>query len=214
MTSAVAVVGAGGLGGPIALAVASAGHPVVVFDDDQVELSNLHRQIQFTDAERGGAKAGLLAARVVAGGGAATARLERFTAATVVDVAAIVDGSDHAPTKFAVAAWARRRRIPYVIAAAVGYGGNVFAAGPDDACYACLFEAPPDEAPGCDQAGVLGPLVGWIGGVAAQAVIARVTAPGAWPGASIWVLDDLRRGGAPRTLALTPRADCACRSTP
>jgi molybdopterin/thiamine biosynthesis adenylyltransferase len=94
---------------------------------------------------------------------------------------------------------------PYVIAAALRYGGNVFAAGPDDACYACLFEDPPTDAATCGEAGVLGPVVGWVGGVAAQATLALL---GGARGASIWVLDDLRRGAA-RTVALARRADCA-----
>lgn len=202
MIATVAVVGAGGLGGPIALALGAAGCRVVVFDDDAVELSNLHRQVHFTEADLGRPKATLTAAR--AGGRAIAARFD-----AEVDLAcdAIVDGSDDPVTKFAVAAWARRRGRPYVIASALRYGGNVFAAGPDDACYACLFEDPPTDAPSCGEAGVLGPLVAWVGGVAAAAVLARLDGRA---GADIWVLDDLRRGG-PRTLAIAPRPDCACR---
>jgi molybdopterin/thiamine biosynthesis adenylyltransferase len=196
----VAVVGAGGLGGPIALALAEAGCRVVIFDDDRVELSNLHRQVHFTLADLGRSKAEVVAAR--AHGRALTAR---FTPEVELTCDAIVDGSDDPPTKFAVAAWARARRRPYVIAAALRYGGNVFAAGPDDACYACLFEDPPTDAATCGEAGVLGPVVGWVGGVAAQATLALL---GGARGASIWVLDDLRRGAA-RTVALARRADCA-----
>ncbi|MBP8805834.1 MAG: ThiF family adenylyltransferase [Kofleriaceae bacterium] len=196
----VAVVGAGGLGGPIALALAEAGCRVVVFDDDRVELSNLHRQVHFTLADLGRPKAEVVATR--ARGRAITAR---FTSEVDLPCDAIVDGSDDPPTKFAVAAWARARRRPYVIAAALRYGGNVFAAGPDDACYACLFEDPPTDAATCGEAGVLGPVVGWVGGVAAQATLALL---GGARGASIWVQDDLRRGAA-RTVALARRADCA-----
>ena len=198
----VVVVGAGGLGGPIALALAEAGCQVVIFDDDRVELSNLHRQVHFTLADLGRPKAEVVAAR--AGGRAIVAR---FTPEVDLPCDAIVDGSDDPPTKFAVAAWARARARPYVIAAALRYGGNVFAAGPDDACYACLFEEPPGDAATCGEAGVLGPVVGWVGGVAAQAVLARLDGA---RGAAIWVLDDLRRGAA-RTVALARRAGCtAC----
>ncbi|MBK9031797.1 MAG: ThiF family adenylyltransferase [Myxococcales bacterium] len=205
--AAVAVVGAGGLGGPIALAVAAAGHAVTVIDDDRVELSNLHRQVQFGVADLGRPKAEVLAR--LAGGRAIVARFPDLPA-DLGPVAVIVDGSDHPPTKFAVAAWARARGCAYVIASAVRYGGNVFAAGPIDACYACLFEDPPEDARGCGDAGVLGPLVGWIGGVAAATAIAAATDARA-PGARIWVLDDLRRGGRPRELAIEARADCGCR---
>jgi molybdopterin/thiamine biosynthesis adenylyltransferase len=95
-----------------------------------------------------------------------------------------------------------------VIASALRYGGNVFAARHGDACYACLFEDAPEDAPTCAEAGVLGPVVGWIGGVAAQAALAMARNERA-PGATIWVLDDLRVG-EPRTLAIAPRADCEC----
>lgn len=206
--AAVVVVGAGGLGGPIALAVAAAGRPVIVVDDDVVELSNLHRQVQFTMADLGQPKAVALAARAGAGARAVVARFPALPD-DLGPVAAIVDGSDDPPTKFAVAAWARARGVPAVIASALRYGGNVFAAGPTDACYACLFEAPPTEALGCGEAGVLGPVVGWVGGVAAAAVLDRLDGRGA--GATIWVLDDLRRAGAARTLAIAPRVDCSCR---
>ncbi|HTJ40960.1 MAG TPA: ThiF family adenylyltransferase, partial [Kofleriaceae bacterium] len=70
----VAVIGAGGLGGPIAMALASAGVRVRIVDFDRVELSNLQRQIQFTTADVGRSKAAVLAARV--GGDAIDARFE------------------------------------------------------------------------------------------------------------------------------------------
>lgn len=205
----IVVVGAGGLGGPIALAVVAAGHAAVIVDDDRIELSNLHRQVQFTMADLGQPKAGVLAA---VAGGRARAVVARFPdlPADLGPVDVIVDGSDHPPTKFAVAAWARARGCRYVIASALRYGGNVFAAGPADACYACLFEDPPADARGCGEAGVLGPLVAWVGGVAATAAIAAADGS-AVAGARIWVLDDLRAGGQARTLALTPRPDCGCR---
>lgn len=206
----VLVIGAGGLGGPIALAVAAAGHRVAIVDDDRVELSNLHRQVQFGVADLGRPKAEVLAARA---GGGARAVVARFPAvpSDLGPVAAIVDGSDDPPTKFAVAAWARAHGCPAVIASALRYGGNVFAGGPGDACYACLFEAPPDDAPGCGEAGVLGPVVGWVGGVAAAAVVALVA--GRPPGATVWVLDDLRRG-EPRTITVARRPGCACEAAP
>lgn len=209
----IAVIGAGGLGGPIALALADAGAPVAVIDADTVELGNLHRQIQFAERAIGEPKAAALAAAIAAGGGGALAHGARWTPVTAETLCAgaevIVDGSDDPATKFAVARWARQRRRPYVIASALRYGGNVFCAPIGGACYACLFEDPPTDAPSCAQAGVLGPLVGWVGGVAAGAALAL------WrddhgAASTIWVLDDLRRGGA-RVLTLAPRADCECR---
>jgi adenylyltransferase/sulfurtransferase len=211
-TRRITVIGAGGLGGPIALALADAGAAVTVCDPDVVELSNLHRQVQFVDADVGAGKAEALARAIAARGGVArgvAARFEPATAAALAgDAAVVVDGSDDPATKFAVADWARAAGRPYVIAAALRYGGNVFAGAPGHACYRCLFEDAPDEAPSCGDSGVLGPLVGWIGGVAAAAALRLAGGDRAGAG-TIWVLDDLRRGG-PRELRLARRAGCAC----
>ena len=213
------VVGAGGLGGPIAIALAASGAEVTVIDGDVVELSNLHRQVHFGMADLGAPKAVALAARV---GGSARGVVGRFTAdradALAGDADLVIDGSDDPETKFLVADWARAHAKPYVIAAALRYGGNVFTgagagtgtgAG-DAACYRCLFEEPPDDAPTCGDAGVLGPLVGWVGGVAAARAL-RLGAGDASLAGHIWVLDDLRRGG-PRELAIARRPGCRCGS--
>jgi molybdopterin/thiamine biosynthesis adenylyltransferase len=185
-----------------------------VIDPDAVELGNLHRQIQFAEARSGDGKAGALGDTIAACGGAVVVRATRWTPAAAEalcgDAEVIVDGSDDPITKFAVARWARQRRRAYVIASALRYGGNVFAAQHGDACYACLFEDAPADAPTCAEAGVLGPLVGWVGGVAAEAVLAMARGERG-PGATIWVLDDLRTRGA-RTLSIAPRADCECAS--
>lgn len=205
------VVGAGGLGGPIAVALAASGLDVTVVDDDVVELSNLHRQVQFGMTDLGRPKSLALAARI---GGRANGVVGRFTAATAGALATgadlLVDGSDDPPTKFLVSDVARAARTPFVIAAALRYGGNVFASAGDAACYRCLFEDPPEDAPTCGDAGVLGPLVGWVGGVAAERALRLVAGDPSVAG-TIWVLDDLRRGG-PRELAIARRADCRCRT--
>ena len=209
----ITVIGAGGLGGPIALAAAAGGADVTICDPDVVELSNLHRQIQFGDADLGRPKAAALAARIEAGGGRARGLATRFTADTAgmlaADADVLVDGSDDPATKFLAADRARAHGRPYVIAAALRYGGNVFSGAPGAACYRCLFEDPPDDAPTCADAGVLGPLVGWIGGVAAARALALAAGDHRDAG-TIWILDDLRDGRPPRTLVLSRRESCPC----
>lgn len=205
MSARVAVIGAGGLGGPIAFALAGAGCRVRVVDFDRVELSNLHRQIQFTTDDVGRPKAAVLAAQI--GGEAIDGR---FTPAHADGCDAIVDGTDSAETKFAVADAAVARGLPYVIAGALRYGGNVFAGAPGAACYRCLFEDPADEAgPTCADAGILGPVCACVGGLAAQAVRALLAGDLRDAG-TITVVDDLRRGFAPRRISLRPRAGCSC----
>ncbi len=212
----IALVGAGGLGGPIAHALAPAGVELTIFDGDLVEPSNLHRQLQFTLADVGRPKASTLAAALVRNGGAARGVDRRWVPdamnADASDPNAapfdlIVDGSDDPATKFAVADWASAAGIPSVIAGALGTGGNVFLAAPRSACFRCLFEEPPDEAPTCADAGVLGPVVASVAGLAALAALELCAGHQALAGA-IWILDDALAGGPPRRVAVARRPDC------
>jgi adenylyltransferase/sulfurtransferase len=207
------VVGAGGLGGPLALALGAAGIELAIVDPDAVEISNLHRQIHFTALDVGKPKASVLAGAVVARGGTAKGYQLRWTTADADDISSdsdlIVDGSDDPATKFAVADWAVATGRPYVIAAALRYGGNALAGAPGHACYRCLFEEPVDAAT-CQAAGVLGPVVGAIGGVAAALAIGLARGDRTHAG-SIFVFDDLRRSRDPRIVRFAPRAGCpAC----
>jgi adenylyltransferase/sulfurtransferase len=213
VTHRVTLVGAGGLGGPIGLSLGAAGLPVTIVDHDTVELSNLHRQIQFTADDIGSPKAEKLAALIVARGGTATAHVAKWTAADADklggDCELIIDGSDDPETKFAVADWAVENGRQYVIAAALHYGGNALAGAPGSACYRCLFEEPVD-APTCADAGVLGPVVGAIGGVAAALAIGLVRGDRMYAGALL-AFDDLRKVPEPRVVRFAPRPDCpAC----
>ncbi|HET7506519.1 MAG TPA: ThiF family adenylyltransferase [Kofleriaceae bacterium] len=211
------IVGAGGLGGPIALSLGAAGVELVIADHDEVELSNLHRQIQFTSVDLGQPKAARLAGQVVARGGVARGVASRWTAATADDLARdadlVIDASDDPQTKFAVADWAVAAGRCYVIAAALRYGGNVMAGAPGTACFRCLFEEPV-EAPSCADAGVLGPVVGAIGGVAAGLALALARGDRTLAGALL-VFEDLRRTADPRIVRFAPRAGCpACARAP
>lgn len=217
MTLRATVVGAGGLGGPIALALGAAGIELTIADHDVVELSNLHRQIQFTAADLGQPKAERLADRVVARGGAARAVVARWAADTAGELGGdadlVIDASDDPPTKFAVADWAVANGRCYVIAAALRYGGNAMIGAPGAACYRCLFEDPVEVA-SCADAGVLGPVVGAIGGAAAAFALSLLRGERKHAGALV-VFDDLRRSADPRIVRFAPRADCpACAHAP
>jgi adenylyltransferase/sulfurtransferase len=211
------IVGAGGLGGPLALSLGAAGIELTIVDHDRVELSNLHRQIQFTSLDIEQPKASRLADVVVSRGGNARGIAARWTAETADELAGdadvIVDGSDDPATKFSVADWAVGHGRCYVIAAALRYGGNVMVGAPGAACYRCLFEEPV-EVPSCADAGVLGPVVGAIGGVAAAVALALVRGDRSLAGALL-VFDDLRQAAEPRVVRFAPRAGCpACARAP
>lgn len=217
MTQRALVVGAGGLGGPLALALGAAGFELRIVDPDVVEASNLHRQIQFRPADVGQPKAARLAAAVEARGGVARGFRTRWTSDDADDLGAemdlVVDGCDDPGTKFGVADWAVAAGKPYVIAAAIQLGGNAMAGAPGAACYRCLFEAPA-PALQCSTAGVLGPVVGAIGGVAAALAIGLARGDRTHAG-SIFVFDDLRGSADPRIVRFAPRPGCpACARAP
>lgn len=205
------IVGAGGLGGPLALSLGAAGIELTIIDPDTVEVSNLHRQIQFAADDVGRPKAPLLASAVVARGGRARGYQTRWTTDDADDISGdsdvIVDGSDDPETKFAVADWAVATGRPYVIAAALRYGGNVLAGAPGSSCYRCLFEEPVAAAT-CAAAGVLGPVVGAIGGLASALALGLAAGDRRHAG-SIYVFDDLRRSPEPRIVRFAPRRGCS-----
>jgi molybdopterin/thiamine biosynthesis adenylyltransferase len=212
VTTRATIVGAGGLGGPIALSLAAAGIELTIVDPDVVEVSNLHRQLQFTSADVGRPKAPALAALVAARGGRARGYQTRWQVEDADDLSGdadlIVDGSDDPATKFAVADWAVAAGRRYVIAAAVRYGGNVTRGVPGTACYRCLFEEPA-LALSCSDAGVLGPVVGAIGGVAAAVALQLARGDASRdPLGTIFVFDDLRASMDPRIVRFAPRPGC------
>lgn len=217
MTTRALVVGAGGLGGPIAFALGAAKLDLTIADHDLVEVSNLHRQIQFTTGDIGQPKATRLAGAVVGRGGTARGVVMPWLLGNADELGGdcdlIIDASDSPETKFGVADWAVANGRTYVIASALRYGGNVFAGAPGVACYRCLFEGPV-EAPTCADAGVLGPVVGAIGGVAAALALGLVESDRTYAGA-LFVFDDLRKLPEPRVVRFSPRPDCpACKRAP
>lgn len=223
-----AVIGAGGLGGPVAYALAHAGWALTLCDDDVVELSNLQRQIQFRTADIGRPKALALAAELARRGcapgrvRAVRARFHAGTAAAVLDrVDVVIDGSDDFATKFAVNDQAVRAGLPVVIASVLRHGGQVFAHDPrrHRGCYRCLFEEPPDpgeeQGQSCAEAGVLGAAVAVIAGYAARAALALASGQELLAGGGLWVFDDVRALDRARHVRFAPRPGCpACSPRP
>jgi len=213
------VVGAGGLGGPIVYALGAAGWRLRVCDDDVVDLSNLQRQVQFTTADVGRAKADALASEAARRGlvvDAVRARFTRETADALAGAATLLlDGSDDPATKLLVGDWAVAHGRAHVIAGVLRWGGTVFAGSPGSSCFRCLFEAAPDDAPSCADAGVVGAACAVIGGLAAEAALALADGDVSGAG-SILVVDDLRTGAwPPRRVRFDRRPGCpACAQAP
>jgi molybdopterin/thiamine biosynthesis adenylyltransferase len=172
------LVGVGGLGSPAAIVLAKAGVGVLgLCDDDAVEVTNLHRQILFDDADVGAPKldAAVRGLRAWAGDGFEivchrTRILPHNARELVRGYDVVVEGSDNFATKFLVADACALEQVAVVHGSAVRWHGTALAVSAmGQPCYRCLFEDIPHEhAPNCAEAGVMGPVVGVVGALLAD----------------------------------------------
>ncbi len=165
--------GAGGLGSPVALYLAAAGVGTLgIIDDDTVDASNLQRQILHATDRVGMAKVDS-AAKTINGLNPDVKVVPikaRMTSENVLDILKdydlIVDGVDNFPSRYLLNDAALKLNKPVVHASIFRFEGQVTAFIPDEGpCYRCLYPEPPppDMAPSCQEAGVLGVLPGVVG---------------------------------------------------
>ena len=198
----VLLIGAGGLGSPAALYLAAAGvgHLGVV-DADDVELSNLQRQVLHDSESVGRPKVDSAAARLRAINphvDVVTHRV-RLTSANALPLLAdydvIVDGSDNFPTRYLVNDACVLLGKPDVYGSVLRFDGqaSVFSFG-DGPCYRCLFRDPPPPGlvQSCVDSGVLGVLPGLIGVVQAAEAIKLITGAGEVLAGRLLLVDGLR----------------------
>ncbi|MBS2027094.1 MAG: ThiF family adenylyltransferase [Deltaproteobacteria bacterium] len=207
------IIGMGGLGSPAALVLARAGvGALTLVDDDDVDITNLQRQILFRDADVGRPKAEVAREQLLreAPECAIDARVVRVEAENAAALFAghdvILDGSDNFETKFLCSDVAMRLAIPLVHAGALRFQGQLLPVLRGGACVRCLFEQEPpaDEIPSCAQAGVLGAVVGVLG--AMQAAVTLELLRGERVASTLRTVD--LKSGRARELELAPRADC------
>jgi molybdopterin-synthase adenylyltransferase len=210
------VVGAGGLGSPALLYLAAAGiGRLVVSDFDNIDITNLQRQVLYATDDVGKAKAEAAATRLAALNPdtiveAVTMRLGGDALAAAVAAADVVlDCSDNFGTRFALNAACVAAGKPLVSGAAIRYEGQlaVFRADrPGSPCYRCLWEEEAEELENCRGNGVLGPVTGVIGSM--MAVEALKIASGCAPSADGKLMLYDAREGSWRSLRLERDPDC------
>jgi molybdopterin/thiamine biosynthesis adenylyltransferase/rhodanese-related sulfurtransferase/molybdopterin converting factor small subunit len=214
----VLVVGAGGLGSPVALYLAAAGvGTLTLVDADQVDESNLQRQLLHTTDRVGLPKttSAMLALRALNPSVRVVERRERFDTGNALALVeahdVVVDGSDNLATRYAIDAACTALGRPMVHGAVFRFEGqvSVFDArrGP---CYRCLHAEPPpaELAPSCADAGVLGALPGVIGTLQATEVLKLLLGIGEPLIGRVLRLDAL--AGRMRELRFARRPHCRC----
>ncbi|UHQ21392.1 molybdopterin-synthase adenylyltransferase MoeB [Lysobacter sp. 5GHs7-4] len=188
----VALVGAGGLGSPAAYYLAAAGiGTLVLADDDRVDRSNLQRQILHTEARIGTPKveSARIALTALNPHLDVLAFAERIDSGNVerliADADVVVDGADNFPVRYLLNDACVKLGKPLVYGAVHRFEGqtSVFDAGRQRGhapCYRCLFPEPPppEAAPNCAEAGVLGVLPGVIGLLQATEAIKLILGAG------------------------------------
>ena len=180
--------GAGGLGSPVALYLAAAGVGTLgIVDDDDVDLSNLQRQVIHTSDRIGVAKVDS-AEQTIKGLNPDVDVVKyktRLDASNIMEIIegydVIVDGVDNFPTRYLLNDATVRLGIPVVSASILGFDGQLSVFAPHEGpCYRCLYPVPPpaELAPSCGANGVLGVLPGTMGLLQATEVVKLVTGAG------------------------------------
>jgi molybdopterin/thiamine biosynthesis adenylyltransferase len=199
------VIGAGGLGSPVALYLGTAGvGRLTLVDDDVVDLTNLQRQIAHTMARIGQPKAESARQAIAAINPevqilpvltrADTALLEQL----VQQADVVIDCCDNFSTRHAVNLACVKHAKPLVSGAAIRFDGQVTVYDPRDTaspCYACVF--PPDqdfEETRCATMGVFAPLVGIIGAMQAAEALKLLSGAGTSLAGRLQMLDGLSMG--------------------
>ena len=216
----VVVVGAGGLGSPALLYLAAAGvGKLTLLDDDNVELSNLQRQVLYKVNHLGQQK-------VSAAGKVLSSLNNQITINTLniqlsaenaeqifTDATLVLDCSDNFNTRYVVNRFCLKLAIPLVSGAAIATDGQLMCFDFRDQhspCYGCVFPRTADEPTlNCSNAGVLSPLLGVIGSM--QALLAVNVILGHHQGSKFVRFDGLGLVQQQFKLSKAPQcAECGC----
>lgn len=206
------IVGAGGLGAPAALYLAAAGvGTLILADPDEVDLSNLQRQVIYTEDDLGRPKPEAAADRLaalnphifVAGFNGA---FDQASADELIsDVDLVLDGTDDFATRFCVNEACVRHGKPLVSGAIGRWTGQV-GVFPGRPCYRCLVPEIPPDAETCSAVGVIGALAGVIGSMMALEAIKMIAGAGEPLTGRLMIYDAL--AGETRTVRVAPDPEC------
>jgi molybdopterin/thiamine biosynthesis adenylyltransferase len=183
----VLIIGAGGLGAPVAFYLAAAGVGTIgIIDGDTVDLSNLQRQIIHFTEDVGKAKVVSAKEKInrLNPDVNVLAYQDIFTSANAFDIIKdydfIIDGTDNFPVKFLINDACVLSGKAFSHGGILRFDGQTFTHAPGSACYRCLFNSPPppNVVPTCSQAGVLGAIAGMLGTIQAAETLKYLTGVG------------------------------------
>ncbi len=186
--ASVLVIGAGGLGSPVAFYLAAAGvGRIGLVDNDVVDISNLQRQILHTTADVGRKKveSGRETLRALNPNVTIVAHDVRLNSGNILDILkdydVVAEGSDNFPTKFLVNDACVMTGTPLSMAGIFRFSGQILTVIPREGpCYRCLIPQPPPPGaiPSCQEAGVLGAMAGAVGVVQATEILKLILGKG------------------------------------
>lgn len=188
LNASVLIIGAGGLGAPAALYLAAAGVGTIgIVNADEVDLSNLQRQVIHTTNDVGKAKVKSAAETMEAINPDVTVKTYRtfVDSSNIMDLIKdydfIIDGTDNFPAKFLINDACVMAEKPFSHAGIIRFKGQLMTYVPGEGpCYRCVFKNPPpkDAVPTCKQAGVIGAMGGVIGSLQAMEAIKYIIGKG------------------------------------
>ena len=187
MESKVLIVGAGGLGSPVAIYLALAGIGTLgIVDFDVVELSNLQRQTLHRNDDIGRRKVESAKETLLAYNPEVDVRIHEqpLTSENAMEIIGaydvIVNGADNFPARYLVNDAAYLSGKPLVDGSILLFDGQTTVFLPGRGCYRCLFPEPPPpgEVPSCAEAGVLGMLPGMVGSIQAAETVKLILGVG------------------------------------
>jgi len=188
LNASVLIIGAGGLGAPAALYLAAAGvGHIGIVDADEVDLSNLQRQVIHATADIGKAKVKSAKESMEAiNPDVKVSTYRMFVDSTNIrelirEYDFILDGTDNFPAKFLINDACVLEGKPFSHAGIIRFQGQLMTYVPGEGpCYRCVFKNPPpkDAVPTCKQAGVIGAMAGTIGTLQAMEAIKYIIGKG------------------------------------
>ena len=214
------LIGAGGIGSPAIQYLAAAGVGTIsVVDDDAISLSNLQRQVLYSETQIGEAKVEAAAEAVHrlnpdVAFHAIRRRIDHATTSDILNgVDVVIDGSDNFATRLIVNDFCLSAKVPLVSAAIGQFHGQIgtFTGWQDDApCYRCFVgdAHDPDDCDDCATQGVLGAMCGLMGSFAAMEAIRVLTGFGENQKGKLHIFD----GMTPSMRSIKLPKDPACRS--